>query len=130
MLLNPCLALSSTTRVVILMKRSIMGETRLMKEMATHIRLVYICVKPVDSSGDPPRTPEGATLDLQDYSPTRLFWETETASSAPSNSWNLCAPSVTLITRLLHSFSHLCHSILTTFLLFQPSLSKDASFRL
>ena len=47
MLPNPCPALSSTTRVVILMERTIMGQTRLMKEMGPHIPLgLYIVPNP------------------------------------------------------------------------------------
>jgi hypothetical protein len=40
-----------------LITSSMMGKSRLMKEMSRHIPCVYICLRKEDSSGYPPRTP-------------------------------------------------------------------------
>ena len=40
-----------------LITSSMMGKTRLMKEMSRYIPLVYICARSATSTGYPPRTP-------------------------------------------------------------------------
>jgi hypothetical protein len=40
-----------------LVTSSMMGKTRLIKEMSRHIPLVYVCARSAGSTGYPPRTP-------------------------------------------------------------------------
>ena len=56
-----------------LITSSMMGKTRLMKEMSRYIPLVYICARSAASTGYPPRTP--AIIDWFDshVSIARLF---------------------------------------------------------
>jgi hypothetical protein len=48
-----------------LITSSMMGKSRLMKEMARYIPIVYICARSADSNGYPPRTP--AIIDWFQY---------------------------------------------------------------